>query len=424
MVYVLNVEGRPLMPTGRHGHVRRMLRDGKARVVKRCPFTIQLMYEGTSYTQPVYLGIDAGSKQIGVSAATEKEVLYEAEVELRNDITELLSSRREARHARRNRKTRYRKPRFLNRTKAKHKGWLAPSVEQKVQTHLTVIRKVCGILPVSSITVETAAFDMQMLRAKELGLPLPAGTDYQQGEQLYSWNVREYVLFRDGHTCRCCKGKSKDSVLEVHHIQSRKTGGDAPNNLVTLCRTCHEGYHRGTVKLPEDIRRGNRYNDAAFMGIMRWTVFNRLKAEYGPDMVHMTYGYITKNTRIRHGLQKAHRIDARCISGCPDAQPSGEVFFQKKIRCHNRQIHKFGIPKGGVRKRNQAHYLTKGFRLFDKVEYGGQECFIFGRRSSGYFDIRLLDGTKIHAGVSYKKLRFLEPRRTMLIERRMQGTTA
>ena len=128
MVYVLNVEGRPLMPTGRHGHVRRMLRDGKARVVRRCPFTIQLMCEGTSYTQPVHLGIDAGSKRIGVSAATEKEVLYEAEVELRNDIKELLSSRREARRARRNRKTRYRKPRFLNRTKAKRKGWLAPSL--------------------------------------------------------------------------------------------------------------------------------------------------------------------------------------------------------------------------------------------------------------------------------------------------------
>lgn len=421
MVYVISVEGKPLMPTRRYGHVRRMLRDGRAKVIRRTPFTIRLTYEGTSYTQPVSLGIDAGSKHIGVSAATEGTVLYEAEVELRNDITELLSTRREARRARRNRKTRYRKPRFDNRTRAKHKGWLAPSVQQKVQTHLTVIRKACGILPVSKITIETAAFDTQMLRAMELGLPLPEGTDYQQGEQLYSWNVREYVLFRDGHTCRCCKGKSKDSVLEVHHIQSRKTGGDAPNNLVTLCRTCHEGHHRGTVKLPEDIKRGNRYNDAAFMGIMRWKVYDRLKEEYGPDMVHMTYGYITKNTRIRHGLPKEHRIDARCISGHPDAASPEEVFCQKKIRCHNRQIHKFNIPKGGVRKRNQAPYLVRGFRLFDKVEYSGQECFIFGRRSSGYFDIRRLDGTKVYAGISYKKLRFLETRHTTLTERRAAG---
>ena len=138
-------------------------------------------------------------------------------------------------------------------------------------------------------------------------------------------------------------------------------------------------------------------------------------------MVHMTYGYITKSTRIRHGLPKAHYIDARCISGHPDAAPCGEVFFQKKIRCHNRQIHKAKIYKGGIRKRNQAEYLVRGFRLFDKVEYAGQECFIFGRRSSGYLDIRRLDGTKVHAGVSYKKLRFLETRHTTVTERRTAG---
>ena len=135
----------------------------------------------------------------------------------------------------------------------------------------------------------------------------------------------------------------------------------------------------------------------------------------------MTYGYITKDTRIRHGLPKEHCIDARCISGHPEAEPSGEVFFQKKVRCHNRQIHKAKTYKGGVRKRNQTSYLVKSFRLFDKVEYNGEECFIFGRRSSGYFDIRMLDGTKVHAGISYKKLRFLETRHTTLTERRTAG---
>jgi N6-L-threonylcarbamoyladenine synthase len=293
-------------------------------------------------------------------------------------------------------------------------------VEQKVQSHLTVIRKTCRTLPVSRITVETAAFDTQFLKAAGQGRPLPEGKDYQQGEQLGFWNVREYVLFRDGHACRCCRGKSKDPVLQVHHIRSRKTGGDSPDNLVTLCRTCHEGYHKGTVKLPDSIRRGNRYSDAAFMGIMRWAVYNRLKEEY-PGRVRMTYGYITKNTRIRHGLPKEHCVDARCISGHPDAAPCREVFFQKKVRCHNRQAHKANTCKGGIRKRSQAPYLVKGFRLFDKVEYDGQECFIFGRRSSGYFDIRRLDGTRVHAGISYKKLRFLETRHTILTERRTAG---
>ena len=115
LVYVLNRDGQPLMPTGRCGKVRRLLRDKKAKAVKRCPFTIQLLYEAETNTQPITLGVDAGSKHIGVSAATEDKVLYEADVELRDDIVKLLSARREQRSARRNRKTRYRKPRFKNR---------------------------------------------------------------------------------------------------------------------------------------------------------------------------------------------------------------------------------------------------------------------------------------------------------------------
>ena len=415
MVYVLSENGQPLMPTTRYGKVRRMLNSGRAQVVKRCPFTIQLLYTSTAYTQDVSLGVDAGSKKIGISATTKEEVLYEAEVELRNDIVGLLSTRREARRARRNRKTRYRKPRFDNRRRSEK--WLAPSIRQKIETHQTVIRKVCEILPVTKIIVETAAFDTQMLKAKELGLPLPEGVDYQRGEQLYSWNVREYVLFRDKHTCRCCKGKSEDKVLETHHIQSRKVGGDAPNNLVTLCKTCHTKYHKGLLELPEEIKRGNRYNDAAFMGVMRWALYEKLKEIY--QNVSLTFGYITKNTRIEHRLPKTHYIDARCISGNPDAKTDGIVFYQKKIRCHNRQIHKFKICKGGKRKLNQAPYMVKGFRLFDKVSFDGQEGFIYGRRSSGYFDIRTLDGKKLSAGVSYKKLRLLEPRRYYLTERRM-----
>ena len=417
MVYVLSANGKPLMPTRRYGKVRHLLKQGLAKMVKRTPFTIQLMYQTKEFTQPVSLGIDAGSKTVGVSATAGSRVLYESEVTLRNDIVELLSARREARRARRNRKTRYRKPRFSNRVKSKHKDWLAPSIDQKIGTHARIVKNVCMMLPVSGITVETASFDTQMLKAKELGVPLPEGVDYQQGEQLYSWNVREYVLFRDGHKCRCCRGRSKDPILEVHHMQSRKVGGNAPNNLVTLCQTCHKKYHSGDISLPEDIKRGNRYNDAAFMGIMRWTLYNRLKAIYG-DMVHNTYGYITKNTRIAHGLPKAHHIDARCISGNPASKSDGVVYYQKKIRCHNRQIHKFKVSKGGARKRNQAPYIVEGFRLFDKVIYDGQECFVFGRRTSGYFDLRKLDGTVVHRSASCKNLRLLERSCSCLTERR------
>ena len=416
MVYVLNQDSQPLMPTSNHAKVRVLLKQKRAKVVNSCPFTIQLNYDTASYTQPVNLGIDAGSKHIGVSATTESKVLYEADVELRNDIVNLLSTRRENRTSRRNRKTRYRKARFSNRVSGKKEGWLAPSVKHKVETHLTVTEKVLKILPVTKIIVETASFDIQKIKNQNI-----QGSEYQQGEQLNFWNVREYVLFRDGHICQCCKGKSKDNVLNVHHIESRKVGGDAPSNLVTLCETCHKGFHNGTIKLSKTIKRGISFRDATFMGIMRWYFFNALKEQYGKTIcVENTYGYITKNTRISNNLPKDHYVDARCISGNPLAKPLGYVFYQKKVRCHNRQIHKNTILKGGYRKRNQADYMVKGFRLFDKVLYHGKPYFIFGRRTSGFFDIRTLDGTKVNKGsISFKKLKLLDFPRNYLTERRM-----
>ena len=359
MVYVLDKDGQPLMPTQRHGKVRRMLKNGQAKVVRRVPFTIQLQYETGSETQEISLGVDAGSKHIGVSATTETEALYEADVELRNDIVDLLSSRREARSARRNRKTRYRKPRFLNRVRTKHKGWLAPSIRQKIETHWSVVDRVCNILPVTKIIVECAQFDIQKIKNPNI-----SGIEYQQGDQLGFWNVREYVLFRDGHKCQCCEGKSKDPILNVHHIESRKTGGNAPNNLITLCETCHIGYHKGTVKLPAKIKRGMVFRDAAFMGIMRWAFYNELKEQY-PDTVSMTYGYITKHTRIMNGLSKDHYIDARCISGNPLARSNGCLYLMRKIRRHNRQIFKDKIKKHGVKQRNQCSYAVFGFHRFE-----------------------------------------------------------
>jgi len=407
VVYVLNIDGQPLMPTERHGKVRRMLRDGKAKVIRRCPFTIQLLYETGNETQEIVLGVDAGSKHIGISATTDSKVLYEADVELRNDIVDLLSTRRELRRSRRNRKTRYRKPKFDNRTRPD--GWLAPSIQHKVQTPLTVVDKVCKILPISKIIVETASFDIQKIKNPEI-----SGEEYQQGDQLNFWNVREYVLFRDGHTCQCCKGKSKDKILNVHHIESRKTGGDAPNNLITLCETCHKKYHRGEIELPKTIKRGMSFRDATFMGVMRWAFYNELKAQY-PN-VSMTYGYITKNVRIENNLPKEHYVDARCISGNPTAKPLDFYFHQKKVRCHNRQIHKLTINKGGTRKRNQAPFEVKGFRLNDVVLARGKQWFIHGRRLKCSFVLSVLSGNKLEIVPS--KIKFVSHSSTYLTERR------
>ena len=416
LVYVLDMNGRPLMPSSRCGKVRRLLNSNKAKVVKRCPFTIQLLYEPeTHITQDITLGVDAGSKHIGLSATTKDKVLYEGEVELRSDIVGLLSTRKELRKSRRNRKTRYRAPRFSNRVASKKEGWLAPSISHRVNTHLVVVEKLHKILPISKIIIEVASFDTQLLKAKELSLPLPQGIDYQQGEQLYSWNVREYVLFRDGYKCRCCRGKSKDKILNVHHIESRKTGGDSPNNLVTLCKYCHDQYHLGKIQLPNDITRGNSYRDAAFMSIMRWVFYNKLKELY-PN-VSLTYGYITKNTRINAKLPKAHYIDARCISGNPLAVSLNYYYHQKKVRCHNRQIHKCKTGKDGCRKLNQAPYIVKGFRLHDKVRCNKQEWYIHGRRLKGSFVLKTLQGDTLEIVPS--KIQLINYQKSFLVERRL-----
>jgi hypothetical protein len=406
MVYVLNIQGKPLMPC-KEAKARKLLRNNLAKVVKREPFTIQLIFECENQTQDIILGVDAGSKVIGMSATTDKQELFSAKLELRNDITDLLSTRRQNRRARRNR-LRYRKPRFLNRVKSKNKGWLAPSIENKIQTHISIVRKVHNILPITKIIVETASFDIQKIKNPNI-----KGVEYQQGEQLNFWNVREYVLFRDNHKCKGKKG-CKNKILNVHHIESRKTGGDSPNNLITLCEDCHREYHSGKLKL--NLKRGQNFKDAAFMGIMRWAFYNKLKEIY-PN-VNMTYGYITKNTRVRNNLPKEHYIDALCITCNPIVKRLNYYYYIKQVRKHNRQIHKANILKGGEKKLNQAPYLVKGFRLSDKVKYDNQECFIFGRRSSGYFDLRKLDGTVIHRSASYKKLELIQQRKSLLIERR------
>lgn len=392
-MYVQDIDGKPLMPTTKHGKVRRLLKSNKAVVVNLCPFTIRLTYISDSYKQEIVLGVDAGTKHVGLSATTKSKELYSSEVILRNDIVDLLSTRRELRRTRRNR-LRYRKPRFNNRVKNKRPGWIAPSVRYKVDAHIRVIDNVCSILPISRIVVEVAQFDTQKINNPEI-----SGKEYQEGDQLGFWNVREYVLARDGHKCQYCKGKSKDSILNVHHIESRKTGGNSPSNLITLCETCHKEYHKGNIKLK--VKRGTSFRDAAAMGIMKWKLLDKLKSLY-PN-VSMTFGYITKHNRIKHEIKKSHISDAFVISKNFEAKRPGYYFKEKLVRRHNRQIHKMKILKGGKKKMNQAPFKVFGFRLFDKVEFQGNEYFIYARRLSGYFNIRDINSEN-KKDVTYKKL--------------------
>ena len=399
------------MPTNRHSKVRRLLKSGLAKVVNRTPFTIQLLYDATEYTQAITLGVDAGSKYVGLSASTEKEELYASEITLRTDIVKLLAERHQYRRTRRNH-LRYRKPRFNNRKATKKPGWLVPSIRHKIDSHLKVVANVYKILPVVKVVVEVASFDIQKIKNQDI-----SGIEYQQGDQVDSWNMREYVLFRDKHTCQHCKGKSKNKVLNVHHMESRKTGGNAPSNLTTLCSTCHGKVHTGEITL--NIKRGDSFRDAAFMGIMRWAFYNKIKEIY-PD-VSLTYGYITKYVRIENDIEKTHAADAYCIAGNIKGKRQEHVYMQKFVRHSNRSLHKANLLKGGIKKANKAPTLVKGYRLFDKVLYENQECFIFGRRETGYFDLRQLNGTTVHKSASYKKLKLLAIPRTLLKERKRQA---
>ena len=400
MIYVRNKEGKALMPSERGGRIGYLLRHGKAHVVSRVPFIVQLDYESTTYTQEVSLGIDAGSKHIGVSASSEKKELLAAQVELRSDVVNLLSARRELRRTRRNRKTRYRKVRFDNRKKKD--GWLAPSIEQKVESHLKVIRLVHKLLPITKTTIEVAQFDAQKIKNTDI-----KGEEYQQGEQMGFWNVREYVLARDGHKCIHCKGKSKDPILNVHHLESRKTGGNSPSNLVTLCETCHKAYHRGEFELK--IKRGSSLRDAAVMNIMRWAVYERAKEEF--ENVNLTYGYITKHTRIENGIAKTHAADAFCIAKNVHARRSKSFFMCRCVPRHTRALHVANPKKSGIRRSCIAsHKIGKSrFQRFDMVRWKGKECFIFGS-THGNVVLRKIDGVKVHEtqAVSAKTIKFLK----------------
>ncbi len=411
MIYVRNKEGKALMPSDRGGRIGYLLRHGKAHVVSRVPFVVQLDYESTTYTQEVSLGIDAGSKHIGVSASSEKKELLAAQVELRSDVVNLLSTRRELRRARRNRKTRYRKVRFDNRKRKD--GWLAPSIGQKVESHLKVIRLVHKLLPITKTTIEVAQFDAQKIKNSDI-----KGEEYQQGEQMGFWNVREYVLARDGHRCVHCKGKSKDPILNVHHLESRKVGGNSPANLVVLCETCHKAYHRGEFDLK--IKCGTTLRDAAVMNIMRWSVYERAKAEFGN--VYLTYGYITKHTRIENDIEKTHAADAFCIAKNVHAIRLGTFFMCRCVPRHTRALHVANPKKGGIRRSCIAsHKIGKSrFQRFDMVRWKGKECFIFGS-THGNVVLRKIDGVKVHEtqAVSAKTIKFLKRiRNNILMEER------
>ena len=397
MVYVQSVDGAPLMPCS-EAKARHLLKQHRARRVRNTPFTIRLKSVVDGYVQPVSLGVDPGYRHIGLSATTDDRVLFEAVAECRTDIPKLMEKRRILRRSRRNRKTRYREPRFNNRVHSKHRGWLAPSVEQRIGYHIHLINLVCRLLPISRIVVEEAKFDTHKIENPDV-----QGIGYQHGAQYGFENVKEYVKWRDGYKCRKCRSKTH---LEVHHIIQRKDGGtDHRDNLVTLCHDCHTALHRGEFTLQKP--KGG-YKDSAFMNEMRNKLVERLKTKYG-NMVQTTFGYITRIRRTAAELPKDHNTDARVISGNSKAKPNGIIWQITKHRCHNRKLHREVPAKHGRRQAAQSVRRVFGFGLHDKIAVTTNETvgYITVLRTRGSFVIKDDNGDPV-AECTYRRLKLLE----------------
>lgn len=367
IVYVLNKDGTPLMPC-KPAKARHLLEQKKAKVVTRKPFTIQLLWDCEQNVQPIKLGIDAGYKKVGISAVSDKKELLSAEVSLRTDIPKKIQEKSMYRRNRRNRLW-HRQPRFLNRSKSK--GWLAPSIQHKLDSHIRLVEKIKKFLPITETIIEVASFDIQKIKNPDI-----EGKDYQNGDQKDFWNVREYVLHRDNHICQHCKGKKKDKILQVHHINGKAEGAtNRPEELMTVCKTCHEDHHNGIDIIP--AKRIKNFKPETFMTIVRWKIVNALGCKH-------TYGYITKTNRIEQNLEKSHINDAFIIAN-GTTQERCKPYIVNQNRRNNRclQMNRKGF-KVSIRRQRYT------FQPNDLVRYDKKSCRVKGIFNYGKW-IRIID---------------------------------
>ena len=401
------------MPTERFGKVRRLLKEKKAKVVRREPFTIRLLYEPeTDVVQECYCGVDTGSKHIGVAVVGNDKVLYQSQTELRDDIKRKMDRRRAFRRNRRNRKTRYRKPRFLNRKNSTREDRLPPSVKHKVQAHIDEIEFCKKILPIldENIILEVSQFDTALMKNPSLINEKIRHWGYQKGFNYDYSSRRSAILHRDNYTCQCC-GK-KNCRLEVHHIKFKSNGGtDDEENLITLCEDCHKGVHAGTVVLNRKPKKSKNLKYATHMSIIR----SLLLMEY-PDAIE-TFGFVTAENRNHLNLPKDHYIDACVIAGGGLEFKELDVIYRKRRVSVQDRI----LTKGVRGEQKLPTGKIFGFKKFDKVEYLGETCFIKGRRSRGSFVLMEIGNNALDfmtiggcANPSYKSIKRLNARRSVL----------
>ena len=401
-VFVLSIDGKALMPT-LPSKARKLLRDKKAVIVGYKPFTIQLTYKTkTEIVQPVTIGVNTGAKFIGIAIESEGKILAKGEIELRTDVSKLLTLRKLLRRARRSRNLRYREPRFNNRTRPD--GWLPPSVQSRVDNTIMWIEKFRGLVPNPRVVIETSKFDIQKVKNENI-----EGYEYQQGDAYGFYNTRYYVFARDNYKCQVCKGKSKDDKLQTHHIRFKSDGGsDRADNLATVCATCHKKYHNGKVK--HKFRKPKQYKEATFMNILRIHIIKRLDCD-------ITYGYITAVDRRVLKLDKTHANDAIAITGVRKiVKDSKYSFIIKQFRKKKRSLHESNIRKRKNVNRTQVRNernrkFSKGFYRGDLVVVNNKKGYIYGLSKNGHTYVKDINKNNItmpHQKTAVINLKYLK----------------
>ena len=408
------------MPTKRGNVVRHLLKRGEAKVIRYEPFTVMILCEVGHCVQAVTLGVDVGSKHIGLCASTKAKELYSAQVELRDDVSELLTARREFRRGRRGRMHNwYRPARWQNRANEEGNAALPPSIRHKADSHIRAIRFVCKLLPVVRIRLEIGKFDSQ-----KIANPGIQGEQYQQGT-LAGWeNLKAYAKWRDGYKCRVCGASSRKDPnvkLEVHHINRRADGGtDTPDNVVTLCHDCHEAHHKGERKLK--LKRPPQHKGEAHMNAMKDYLVDTLMHYPWRKVVEVTYGYITAMRRREQGIEKSHANDAFCIAGNFEAERNlANVYEHHFVRRHQRSLHQATVispakvsravqekmpPKMkrfGFRQSAASPKINFGFRRNDIVVYKGCIHTITGFSGKNAYLFRHFDLTQIRDEKGHQK---------------------
>ena len=322
-VFVLSLEGQILMPT-KASRARRFIKNGKAVIIKKYPFTVQLTVECDSHTQPISLGIDTGYGFIGFSATTKTKELLCGTLKLDGKTKERLDEKRMYRRLRRSRHHWYREPRFDNRKRKN--AWLPPSVERRYQTHLNLIQRIKCLLPITDVVIETAKFDIQKIDRPEI-----KGINYQQGNRYDYQNVRAYLMVREKGCCQFCSKDFKGQPAHLHHIKPRsKRGSDKTSNLALLHEKCHNILHE---KHLEDSLKSNskNYKPNTFMSIINKRFYVDV-----PE-VKVTFGHVTFVNRNALNIEKSHFNDAFVISGGSKQMRSKPVNIIQKHR-NNRVI--------------------------------------------------------------------------------------